>query len=171
MMLTLWQQQCMKMQRQVNPPNYATFFCLLHKVLYNSLGAFMALFMRQLGELTVNGMGDRGWMTGRLDSDPGPLLRKQRPLNMWCALYPLSDQGAHIVVFFLMLFPRPYCWNTYHAQQKYSHHHWRRKQVFRIRSSRRGDFVDPALPVMPISLFKFRFQMLSGPKLVECPNS
>lgn len=35
MMLTPWQQQCMKMQRQVTPPNYATFFCLLYKVLYN----------------------------------------------------------------------------------------------------------------------------------------
>lgn len=35
MMLTLWQQQCMKMQRQATPPNYATFFCLLYKVLYN----------------------------------------------------------------------------------------------------------------------------------------
>lgn len=41
----------------------------------------MALFIRQLGELTC-GMGDRGWMTGRLDSDPGPLLQGQRPLNM-----------------------------------------------------------------------------------------
>lgn len=42
----------------------------------------MALFIRQLGELTVNGVGDRGWITGRLDSDPGPLLQGQRPLNM-----------------------------------------------------------------------------------------
>lgn len=44
MMLTPWQQQCMKMQRQATQPNYATFFCLLYKVLYNFLGGLSWLY-------------------------------------------------------------------------------------------------------------------------------